>query len=43
MTKDIQRAILEGRQPTGLTLSTLLSVPLPLDWQEQRRQLGFAS
>jgi DNA invertase Pin-like site-specific DNA recombinase len=43
LAPDIQRAILEGRQPTGLTLSSLLSVPLPLDWQEQRRQLGFAS
>lgn len=43
LAPDIQRAILEGQQPAGLTLSTLLSASLPLDWQEQRRQLGFAA
>ncbi|MDP8993736.1 MAG: hypothetical protein M3N07_01945 [Pseudomonadota bacterium] len=43
LAPDMQRGILEGQQPAGLTLSTLLSVPLPLDWQEQRRQLGFGS
>jgi DNA invertase Pin-like site-specific DNA recombinase len=42
LAPDIQRAILEGRQPTGLTLGNLLAAPLPLDWQKQREMLGFA-
>jgi DNA invertase Pin-like site-specific DNA recombinase len=42
LAPDIQRAILEGRQPTGLTLGNLLAGPLPLDWQKQRDMLGFA-
>jgi hypothetical protein len=43
LAPDIQRAILEGRQPTGLTLGNLLSTSLPLDWQKQRELLGFAN
>lgn len=42
LAPDIQRAILEGRQPTGLTLRNLLATSLPLDWQRQREMLGFA-
>ena len=42
LAPDIQRAILEGRQPTGLTLGNLLATSLPLDWQRQREMLGFA-
>ena len=42
LAPDIQRAILEGRQPTGLTLGNLLATSLPLDWQKQREMLGFA-
>jgi site-specific DNA recombinase len=39
----IVRAILDGRQPTGLTLTRLMtsSKNLPSDWMEQRRFLGF--
>jgi site-specific DNA recombinase len=40
---DITEAILDGRQPTGLNAKRLLQgSPLPLDWQGQRRALGFA-
>lgn len=41
LAPDIQRAILEGRQPPGLTLSKLLAADLPLDWAGQRELLGF--
>ena len=41
LAPDIQRAILEGRQPAGLTLATMLATPIPLDWHEQRKLLGF--
>ena len=40
--EDSVRAILEGRQPIGLSNATLLTTPLPLDWQEQKSLLGFA-
>lgn len=43
LAPDIQRAILEGRQPTGLTLADLLSANIPLDWHAQRQMLGFAA
>jgi hypothetical protein len=43
LAPDIQRAILEGRQPTGLTLGNLLAGPLPLAWQKQREMLGWGS
>ncbi len=36
LAPDITQAILEGRQPKGLTLATLLR-GIPLAWQEQRR------
>ena len=32
--------LLKGRQPKYLTLTDLLK-PFPLDWNEQREQLGF--
>lgn len=41
LAPDIQRAILEGRQPTGLTLGNIMAAHLPLDWQRQREMLGF--
>lgn len=41
LAPSIQRAILEGRQPTNLTLDRLLQ-PFPPCWREQRRLLGFA-
>jgi hypothetical protein len=42
LAPDIQRSILEGRQPLGFQLADLLARELPLSWDEQRRQLGFA-
>ena len=43
LAPDITRAILEGRQPRGLTAQKLLGHSrLPLAWSEQRRLLGFA-
>jgi DNA invertase Pin-like site-specific DNA recombinase len=38
----IVTAIYEGRQPQSLTARTILRAKeIPLDWDEQRRQLGF--
>jgi site-specific DNA recombinase len=34
-------AILEGRQPEGLTLTQLVTSDIPLDWDEQWAALGF--
>ena len=36
LAPDIVRAIVEGRQPVGLTSSSLLHYPLPDDWEKQR-------
>lgn len=41
LAPDIQRAILDGRQPAGLTIKKLLGTNLPLDWGQQRKLLGF--
>jgi hypothetical protein len=41
LAPDIQRAILDGRQPPRLTLSTLLENPLPINWNDQKKSLGF--
>jgi len=43
LAPDIQRDILAGRQPPHVTLSILLADELPIDWGQQRRQLGFAT
>lgn len=43
LAPDLQRAILEGRQAPGLTLSRLLDQPIPLDWNSQRRVLGSSA
>jgi hypothetical protein len=40
LAPDIVEAILEGRQPVDLTVQKLLH-GFPLDWAEQRKQLGF--
>jgi len=40
LAPDIVEAILQGRQPPGLTFEKLCH-PLPLSWAEQREQLGF--
>ena len=42
LSPDIVTAILAGRQPVGLSATVLLNTPLPLDWREQKVQLGFA-
>jgi DNA invertase Pin-like site-specific DNA recombinase len=43
LAPDIQRAILEGRQPADLKLADLVSRrELPLGWDDQRQLLGFA-
>jgi hypothetical protein len=40
LTPDIVEAILEGRQPAGMTLDKMLD-DLPLEWDKQRKALGF--
>lgn len=42
LAPDIIAAILDGRQPTGLTGHKLMATDLPMDWSLQRRILGFA-
>ncbi len=42
LAPDIQRAILEGRQPADLRLADIISLDLPLRWDDQRDLLGFA-
>jgi site-specific DNA recombinase len=37
LAPDLTAAIIEGRQPRGLTLSLLTAQPLPPDWSDQRR------
>jgi hypothetical protein len=42
LAPDIVEAILDGRQPPELTAARLKRMrDLPLDWQQQRRYLGF--
>ena len=41
LAPDIQRAILEGRQPAHLNLESLKAIDLPLAWWKQRNMLGF--
>ena len=40
LAPDLQRAILAGRQPAGLTLGRLMEQTLPLVWAEQTRSFG---
>jgi hypothetical protein len=40
LAPDITEAILEGRQPPSLSVERLRE-PIPYDWTEQRRMLGF--
>lgn len=42
LAPDIQAAILDGRQPIGLTLQSLRDREIPLSWADQRDALGFA-
>ncbi len=42
LAPDIVDAILDGRQPAGLTASGLMrDTRIPTDWVEQREALGF--
>ena len=42
LAPDIVERIARGKQPIELNVEALLSMaPLPLDWGEQRRVLGF--
>lgn len=40
LAPDIIQAILDGWEPSGLSLEKLTK-PFPDDWSEQRRHLGF--
>ncbi len=40
LAPDLQRAILEGRQPREITLARLIDSEIPLLWSEQRRLLA---
>lgn len=42
LAPDLVEAILDGRQPRGLTLEALRE-PLPSDWSEQRHHLTIAT
>ncbi|MFC4291436.1 recombinase family protein [Sphingorhabdus arenilitoris] len=41
LAPDIQKALLRGDVPKRLDIEILLSRDMPLDWEEQRRLLGF--
>jgi site-specific DNA recombinase len=41
LAPDITEAILEGRQPPGLSATKLIEHPLPPSWPVQRGMLGF--
>jgi site-specific DNA recombinase len=41
LAPDIQVAIIEGRQPAGLSAQQLIKQNLPLAWADQRRMLGL--
>jgi hypothetical protein len=41
LAPDIQTMILEGRQPTGVTINTLLKGDIPPSWEDQRRVFGI--
>ena len=44
LAPDIANSIVEGRQPVDLNIEKLRQhIPLPLNWDEQRRLLGFSS
>ena len=41
LAPDIQLAILEGRQPPGLSLLHIMDHGVPLAWSDQRARFGF--
>ena len=42
LAPDIVTAIIEGSQPLELTPGKLLAADLPINWDEQKRALGFS-
>ena len=42
LAPDIQKALLQGAEPSGLDVDQLLAADIPLDWAEQRHVLGMA-
>ena len=42
LAPDIVTAIIEGSQPLKLTPGKLLAADLPINWDEQKRALGFS-
>jgi site-specific DNA recombinase len=42
LAPDIQKRILQGRQPRGLTLDQLINAPIPTAWPAQREAFGFS-
>jgi len=43
LAPDITTAIVEGRQPPGITLDRLIAQPLPIAWSGQRALLGWGN
>jgi site-specific DNA recombinase len=43
LAPDIQAAIVQGRQPAGLTLEMIQDTKLPIAWSDQRAALGFSA
>ena len=43
LAPDIQTAIIDGTQPASLSRWQILHGPMPLDWEQQRQILGFAT
>lgn len=44
LAPNIVEAIMTGKQPAHLTTQMLIrQMHIPLDWQEQRRALGFSA
>lgn len=42
LAPDIQKAIVEGRQPAGFNLKRFSESVLPIAWDQQRRQMGMS-
>jgi site-specific DNA recombinase len=44
LAPDIVEDIIAGKQPAHLTTQTLIrQIDIPLDWQDQRRAVGFSA
>lgn len=41
LAPDIIETILDGKEPSGLSLTTLTKKQIPGEWEEQRQVLGF--